>query len=119
MSDLDTRLEDILNADAPAMRDPMFRIQVMLRRERRAFRRQLLAAAGMTLVVAILAALGSAAVGALMSPGPKRLALVALTAVVLTFGLAWAGLRRLGVLRPMQGSLLTQTGSVLRPLLWH
>jgi hypothetical protein len=119
MSDLDTRLDEALTADAPAARDPMFRIQVMLRRERRAFRRQLLAGAAMTLAVAILAALGAVAVDVLVGPGPDRPALMALTAVVLMLALAGAGLRRLGLLRGIPRSLQAKTVSLLRPLLWH
>jgi hypothetical protein len=119
MSDLDTRLAEALNADTPAARDPMFRIAVMLRRECQAFRRQLLAGGGMTVAIAIVAALGAWAVGGLVGPGPERAALMALTALVLTAILAGWGLKRLGLLDGIAGPLRDRAASVLRPLLWR
>ena len=44
MTDLDARLTAALQADALPERDPLFRIEVLRRRERARFRRQLLLA---------------------------------------------------------------------------
>ena len=40
MTDLETRLDHALKADDPAPRDPMFRIALIERREKAAFRKQ-------------------------------------------------------------------------------
>ena len=96
MSDLDTRLDQALKADAPAPRDPMFRIEVLLRRERAAFRRRLLTAGAMVLGIAILAALGLGAIGDWVRPGPEQTQIVMAAAVVLAtaLGVADTGCRR-------------------------
>ena len=57
MTDLETRLDQALQADAPPARDPMFRIAVMERRERAALRRRLAAASALAFGAAIVAAL--------------------------------------------------------------
>jgi hypothetical protein len=44
VTDLDARLTAALQADTPPGRDPLFRIEVLQRRERARFRRQLLLA---------------------------------------------------------------------------
>jgi len=84
MTDLEARLEHALKADVPAPRDPMFRIEILVRRERAAFRRRLLTGGAIALGAAILAALGLAAVDQLVGAGPGRLAAVAAAGVMLT-----------------------------------
>lgn len=56
MNDLETRLNDALHAGDPPARDPLFRVETLVRLERARFRRQvrrMLAVAG---VLAVLAA---------------------------------------------------------------
>ena len=91
MSDLEARLERALVADDPAPLDPMFRIEIMLRRERAMFRTRLLTGVAMALGAAILAMLGLGAAGQLA--GVPRLAMIAAVGVVLTAFLAAAVLR--------------------------
>lgn len=79
MTDLEARLDRALKADAPAARDPMFRIQVMERGTQAALRRQILAGCGMAFGVAILAALGAGVLQAL--PGAEGLGAVAAAGV--------------------------------------
>ena len=88
MTDLEARLEHALTSDALPARDPMFRIEILMRRERAAFRRRLLTGGAMALGAAILAALGLVAIGDLIGAGLERLAVVTAAAVVLTAFLA-------------------------------
>lgn len=69
MTGLETRLDSALKADAAVPRDPMFRIAILMRRERKLFRRQLLTGALMSLGAAILTALGLGAVRPLVGGG--------------------------------------------------
>lgn len=87
MTDLEARLDQALKADAPPTRDPMFRIAVLERRERAAFRRRILAGSGLAFGAAILAALGLAAAEGLPN-GPERLAALAAIGAALTALLA-------------------------------
>ena len=103
MTDLEARLEQALKADDPAPRDPMFRVEILMRRERAAFRRRLLAAAVTALGVAILAPLGLGAIGELVGAGPMRLAAVAAAGVVLTVFLAAPYVGALPALRSLAG----------------
>jgi hypothetical protein len=88
VTDLEARLERALKAGDPAPRDPMFRIELMVRRERAALRRQLLTALAMACVAAILAALGLAVLYQAVGPGPGRLATIVAAGVMLTAFLA-------------------------------
>ena len=88
MNDLETRLEHALRVDAPAPRDPMFRIEVLMRRERAAFRRRLLTGGAVALGAAILASLGLGVVGELAGADAERLAAVAAAGVVMAGFLA-------------------------------
>jgi hypothetical protein len=78
VTDLEGRLQRALKADDPAPRDPMFRIEILARRERAAFRRRLWTAGAMALGAAILAPLGLGLIDELAGEGAGRL--VALTA---------------------------------------
>jgi hypothetical protein len=109
MSDLQARLDRALKAGGPATRDPMFRIEVLLRRERQAFRRRLIASAGAALVAAIIAALGVAVLGDTVAPGPARLALLAAAGVVLTAVLTAPHLGTLPALRRLAGRWWTRS----------
>ena len=82
MSDLETRLEAALTAQTPA-RNPMFRVQIMLRREQAAFRRRLLGGVLMALAVAVAAALALGMLGRTTGTGPLWVALVAGAGVVM------------------------------------
>lgn len=90
MSELEHRLDQALKAGAPASRDPMFRIAVMARRERAAMRRRLGMAMAASAGVAVLAALAVSLCGDLLRPGPERLAILAVFAVVIMAILATA-----------------------------
>ena len=100
MSDLEQRLEHALKAHAPAPRDPMFRIEILMRREQAAFRRRLLTGGAMALGTGILTSLGLGVIGALAGVDAERLAAVVAVGVVMA-----------GVLAPHLAS-----ASVLRPL---
>ena len=76
MSDLETRLQIALEAQAPAPRDPMFRIQVMERRAQATSRRRLLTGFGLAFAAAILGALALAA-SQTLPDGTERLAAIA------------------------------------------
>jgi peptidoglycan/LPS O-acetylase OafA/YrhL len=87
MTDLETRLAQVLAADAPAARDPLFRIEVMMRREQAALRRRIVAASALAFGVAILAAIGFVWTQTLPD-GPGRLAALVAIGTVLTALLA-------------------------------
>lgn len=79
MTDIETRLDEALKAGAPPPRDAMFRIEVLVRRERAQFRRWLLSAGAMAFVAGLL--------GVLVGVGAERLALIATAILALTAGL--------------------------------
>ena len=87
MTDLETRLDQALKAGAPAARDPMFRIQVMERRERATLQRRLLTACALAFAAAVLAALVLALAQSVLD-GEERLAAIAVIGVALTALLA-------------------------------
>jgi len=80
-ADLDQRIAQLLNANAPPERDPLFRIQLLARRERQRFRRRalLILCAMLTLVV-------------VMSSAYRSSASLAETASIVLLGLSLAGL---------------------------
>jgi len=82
MTDLETRLDEALKADAAPVRDPMFRIVVLEQRERAALRRRLVAASGLAVGATILAAVGLAATEALPN-GVERLSALSVLGVAL------------------------------------
>jgi hypothetical protein len=82
MTDLEARLSGALKADAHTgrplpSRDPMFRIEVLARRERDAFRRRLMTSGAMALGTAVVGALALGLAVELVGPGPQRLAVEA------------------------------------------
>jgi uncharacterized membrane protein YqjE len=111
MSDLETRLDRALRADAPQARDPMFRIQVMERRERTALRRRILVGFGLALGAAVLAALGLTLAQTLFD-GAERLAAITAIAAVLMALLAAPHMGGRAALR----GLAQQASSAIRTL---
>lgn len=89
MTDLEARLERALKVDGLAPRDPMFRIEILMRRERVAMRRQLVAAGGVALGAAILTPFILWGIGALLGASELRLAVIGVCAAALT--LAFVG----------------------------
>jgi hypothetical protein len=57
MTELETRLQRAFAQEAAPAKDPLFRVQIILRRRRAALRRQLLEACGFLCLGAVLAAL--------------------------------------------------------------
>lgn len=114
MSDLETRLDNALAAQTPA-RDPMFRVQLLLRRERAAFRRRLVGGALMALAVAVTAALGLGMLGRTTGPGPLWAALVAGMGVVMTAALMMS----VAGARPAFGSLASRVRARLGGRRWY
>jgi hypothetical protein len=54
-TEIDERIASLLNADAPPERDPVFRIEVLERRERRSFQRLALTLVGAALILIAIA----------------------------------------------------------------
>ncbi len=110
MTDLESRLDEALKADGPPPRDPMFRIAVMVRRERAALRRRLLAGCGLAFGAAILAALGMQVLQVV--PDAERLTAGVVAGAVLAALLAapWLG----GA--PSLRGLLARASSVYRTI---
>ena len=63
MTDLDTRLTEILSQGIPGERDPVFRIDVLMRLERARFRRRMAALASLAIIVTVVAAPNARAIG--------------------------------------------------------
>jgi hypothetical protein len=82
MSDLETRLTAALNADTPPARDALFRVAVLVRRERARFRRRVALAVA---VAAALAAVSAPALDAWLAADVERFWIVALGAVAALF----------------------------------
>jgi hypothetical protein len=71
MTDIESRLEQAMKVDDLASHDPLFRIGILVRRERAAARRRVLSGVTMALGIAILAALGLIVVGKLIGTGAE------------------------------------------------
>jgi hypothetical protein len=80
MTDLESRLNAALRADAPPERDAVFRLDVLVRRERARFRRELTLTVAAALGVAILGAMNAHALGAWVGADAGRLVIVAVLA---------------------------------------
>ena len=121
MSDLETRLEQALQADAAPARDAVFRIEIMLRRERSTFRRQVLTGAVLALVAAVLAALIAALL--LLSLGGRPTWALAAGLVLVAASLTALRLPPLTPLRIRIEGWRTGTSTRLRrmlaPRLWY
>jgi len=117
MTDLETRLDQALKADAAPARDPMFRIQVMERRGRAALRRRLIAACGLALGAAMAGALGLAVTQTVLS-GTQLLAATAAIAAALTAVLAVSHLGGGAVVRGLAARAAMTVRILPRPRPW-
>lgn len=86
MSDLETRLTAALGADAPPARDPVFRVEVLIRLERARFRRQVVRALAVAGALAVLAAVNAPIIDAWIAAASQRLWIVALAAAAMLWG---------------------------------
>ena len=82
MTDLESRLHAVLGADAPPARDALFRLNVLVRRERARFRRQIMLTVAAVLVVAIVVALNVRALESWIGADPGRLVVVSVLGAV-------------------------------------
>jgi hypothetical protein len=80
MSDLETRLNAALHADEPPARDPVFRVEVLVRLERARFRRRVGRAVAVAGVLAILAAMNVRVIDGWLGTNHQRLWIAALAA---------------------------------------
>jgi hypothetical protein len=83
MTDLETRLERALKAEDPALRDPMFRITTLVRRERAAFRRRLVRVGAPALVAGAIMCACLVVIGEAGRIGAVGLALLAVAGLAL------------------------------------
>jgi hypothetical protein len=121
LSDLETRLERALEADAAPARDPMFRIEILQRRERTAYRRLALAATALAAGAALIAALIAGLVMA--SIGGRPIAALAAGLLLLLLFLAAPRLAALPAVQGLFGGWHAQARARLRtiptPRLWY
>jgi hypothetical protein len=87
MSDLETRLSAALHAEEPPARDPVFRVEVLVRLERARFRRRLGHMLVVVGVLAVLAAANAPVIGAGIAAASQRLWIAALAAAATLWGL--------------------------------
>ena len=80
MTDHDAKLEQLLRADVPPAPDPLFRIAVLARLERRRFQRQVARIVGVGAVVTALVAVNAAAINAWLAADVSQLAVVLVVA---------------------------------------
>ena len=85
MTELESRLRAALGADTPPARDTLFRLEVLVRRERGRFRRQLRLTVGAVFAAAVLVGLNAQALGAWVGADPARLVVMAAFAVAGVF----------------------------------
>jgi hypothetical protein len=83
MSDLESRLTAALHADAPPLRDPVFRVEALVRLERARFRRRLGRMLAVVAVLAVLAAMNMPAIGTGITAAGQRLWIVALASAAM------------------------------------
>lgn len=95
MTDRESRLNAALGADAPPVRDALFRLDVLVRRERAWFRRQLTLTVAAVLAAAILVGLNAQALGAWAGGDNERLIAVAALATAAVVALIRAPLAAL------------------------
>ena len=80
MNDLETRLNDALHADEPPARDPLFRVETLVRLERARFRRQVRRAVAVAGVLAVLAAVNVRVIESWLAANNQRVWIAALVA---------------------------------------
>jgi hypothetical protein len=88
MNDLETRLKDALHADEPPVRDPLFRVEVLLRLERARFKRRVGRALAVAGVLAVLAAMNVRVIDDWVAADDRRLWIAALAAVATLWTIA-------------------------------
>lgn len=93
----DAMLRELLRRNAPAARDPQFRLRVHERRERALFRRRAVIASAFALAVLTLAAIGTGVLG----PGASDSARVLLFGVLLALAIDAFGPR---IVRKLPGA---------------
>src|SRR5687768_16605730 len=79
MTNIDDRITTALRQDAPALRDPAFRLRVLERRERQRFRRRVVHTCAVMAVVAIVSALTATTGGQAYTAGSVVMFALALT----------------------------------------
>jgi hypothetical protein len=114
MTDLEARLEHALQAGGAPAPDPMFRIQILMRRERSAFHRRVLIGCTTALAAAVLLALGLGVIDALASPGTELLARLAGAVLTLAALFALPSTGMLPALRSLAGTWRAGASSALR-----
>ena len=80
MNDLETRLSAALHADGPPARDPLFRVEALVRLERARFRRQVGRTLAVVGVLAVLAAANARVIDSWVSANNERVWIAALAA---------------------------------------
>jgi hypothetical protein len=93
MSDLETRLTAALQADLPPARDPLFRVEVLVRLERARFRRRVGRALVVVGVLAVLAALNVRLIDDWVAADSRRLWIAALAAAAMSWAIPVVMLR--------------------------
>jgi hypothetical protein len=88
MSDLETRLTGALSADAPPARDAVFRVEVLMRLERKRFRRHVRRIVFTTTLLAVLAAVSAPAIDDWIAADDSRIWLVVFGAAAATCALS-------------------------------
>ena len=81
MNDLETRLTDALQADTPPARDPLFRVELLVRLERARFRRRVARALVVVGLLAVLAAWNVRVIEGWVAAHNQRLWVPALAAI--------------------------------------
>jgi len=98
MTELDDRLTAALQEEAPE-RDPLFRVELLMRLERARFRRRVFLTIGVACMAAALAALNVRAIEDWVAADVSRIAIVAIVAAVAMFPLAGVPLKATPVTR--------------------
>ncbi len=80
MNDLETRLNDALHAGDPPARDPLFRVETLVRLERARFRRQVRRTLAVVGVLAVLAAVNVRLIDSWVAANDQRVWTAALAA---------------------------------------
>ena len=80
MSDLETRLSAALHGDEPPARDPLFRVETLVRLERARFRRQVRRMLALVGVLAVLAAVNVRLIDSWVAANDQRVWTAALAA---------------------------------------
>jgi len=80
MTDLDTRLTAALRADGPPARDPMFRVQVLVRLEQARFKRKVTRTIVVALMLGLLAAVNAPLIEGWLTAAGQHVRIIAFAA---------------------------------------